>query len=341
MFKLKDIKVDGYERVVRTLNETTGLDVTIAIHNTRLGPALGGIRYWSYDSIQAQYTEAQRLAEAMSLKNSVCGINKGGGKSVINNVGVTKTPDLYRSLGEVIQSLGGIYYAAGDVGTTTTDLMHVAETTEYVGGIKFDSSAPTALGVYHAIDAWNEYHYGGNFAGLHVVVSGLGKVGYKLAMILLQEEVTLTVADILDETIEKFLIYANNDVEVVSPKKAHEVVCDVFAPCALGNIINSNSRDHLNCSVICGSANNQLDNLGTNSWLFHNCIDYVPDYLVNAGGVIATDHEIRGTDSYGPIAEDVGKIGARVQEICRRSNDERRSMEAITQCLAWERINSA
>lgn len=340
MLKLKDIKVDGFERVVRALNDTTGLDVTIAIHNTRLGPALGGIRYWNYDSIQAQYMEAQRLAEAMTLKNSVCGINRGGGKCVINNQGVTKTPELYRSLGEVIESLGGIYYAAGDVGTTTEDLKCVAEMTNYVGGIKFDSSRPTALGVFYAIEAWTEYTYSRDINDyLEVTVSGLGKVGYKLANMLFHRGVTLTIADILPETTQRFKSDHCDWVHEVTPDNAHKISCDVFSPCALGNIINNKTRSELGCAVIIGSANNQIDNIGTNSWLFHNGIDYIPDYLANAGGVIATDHEIIGTEDYNLIESDVKIIGDRVRDISDRSVHENRSMEAITQCLAWERIN--
>lgn len=345
MFKLKELNVDGYERVVRAIDETTNLDVTIAVHNTKLGPALGGIRYWQYDSIQSQFTEAKRLSEAMTLKNSLCGINKGGGKAVINNKGIEKTPDLYRSLGEVVQHLGGIYIAAGDVGTTTQDLEYVAETTEFVSGIKFDSSAPTALGVFDAIKAWSIHKLGNSAVGyLQIAISGLGKVGYKLAVHLYDEGHELTVAEIDSQKVDLLLEELDEDgyvdIAEVSPKEIHTIDCDVFSPCALGNAINIENRKNLGCQAIIGSANNQLDNLGTNSWLFHNGIDYVPDYLANAGGVIAIDHEIRGTTDYFDIVKDVEFIGKRTKEICERSDSEKRSMETIAQCMAWERINS-
>lgn len=343
MLVTKDLKIPGYERVVRGWNNTTGLDALIAIHNTRLGPALGGIRFKEYESPEEQCVDAMRLAEAMSLKNSLCGINKGGGKSTINALGITKTPELYESFGEFVESLDGLYLAAGDFGTTTEDLIEVQKATRHVGGIKFDSSKYTAMGVANAIIAWKSIVAPQvDPSAFYVAISGLGKVGYKLALLLAEQGFNLYVADItsaphklVDEIGQKTRVYVGNHEDI------HETMCDVFSPCALGGIINYETREDLGCRAIIGAANNQVDNLDTVQWLHDNNIDYITDYLVNAGGVIAIDNEVSGDCNESTIERKTHDIFVRTNNLMVSKKATGRSFDFEAQRAARQRINNA
>ena len=155
--KIKDIKIEGYERVVHATNEKTKLDCIISIHNTKLGPALGGVRSWEYSNFEQQKEDALRLSEAMTLKNSICGINFGGGKATLNLKNVKKTPELYQSYGEVVEFLKGQYLTAGDVNTFREDLIESSKVTKYVYGINVETSGPTSRGLFHAIKLTNKF----------------------------------------------------------------------------------------------------------------------------------------------------------------------------------------
>ena len=183
--KIEDIKVDGYERVIHATNETTKLDCIIAIHNTKLGPALGGGRSWKYNSFEDQKRDALRLSESMTLKNSICGINFGGGKAALNLKNAKKTPELYQSYGELVEFLKGKYLTAGDVNTFKEDLIECSKVTNYVYGINVETSGPTSRGLFHAIKLTNNFINNNNdLKNVHIAISGVGKVGGKLAILL-------------------------------------------------------------------------------------------------------------------------------------------------------------
>ena len=155
--KIDEISIKGYERVIHATNETTNLDCVIAVHNTKLGPSLGGVRTWNYKNFEEQKTDALKLSEAMTLKNSVCGINFGGGKAALNLSGINKTPDLYQSYAEAVETLKGEYLTAGDVNTFKKDLIECSKVTKYVYGINVETSAPTSIGIFNAIKSTQKF----------------------------------------------------------------------------------------------------------------------------------------------------------------------------------------
>jgi len=336
--KIEDIATDGYERIVRITNESAKLDCIIAIHNTRLGPGLGGCRFSSFDNIESHLTDTKRLAEGMTYKNSLCGINYGGAKGVINAAYCNneKTPELYEAFGEAVHGLGGMYITAGDVGTLQQDLQHIKQMTDYVGGIEIESSIPTARGVFNAIKATRAYMYAGDmsFDGVHFCISGVGKVGSTLARLLYKDGGRITVADVNDSAVDNLTDILFDRVDVQS---AYTVKCDFLNPCALGNVLNAETRSNLNCSAIVGAANNQLDNEETDQWLFNNKIVYAPDYLVNGGGVISIAAEIEGTMDN--IDKALDEIANKTFEVIQSSNEKGVSTDKISKDLAWERIN--
>lgn len=335
--KLEDISVDGYERVVRVINESAKLDCIIAVHNTRLGPSLGGCRFWNFTIHGEQLNDALRLAEGMSYKNSLCGINYGGGKAVINAMNNEKTPQLYEAFGEAVEALGGMYITAGDVGTLQTDLEYVKQTTDFVGGTEIESSIPTAIGVFNAMKATRAYMYADdmNFQGVHFCISGVGKVGSTLARLLYQDGAEITCADVNNNALANLsadLLFS--EVEV---NNAHTIKCDFFSPCALGNVLNAETRSELQCSAIVGAANNQLDNEESDQWLFENNIVYAPDYLVNSGGVIGIAAELEGTMDN--IDEQLDEIANKTFEVIQNSIDGNVPTDKISKEMAMERIN--
>ncbi len=284
--KIKDIKIKGYERVIHATNEITKLDCIIAIHNTKLGPALGGVRSWEYNSFEDQKKDALRLSEAMTLKNSICGINFGGGKASINLSNIKKTPELYQSYAEAVETLNGTYLTAGDVNTFKEDLIECSKVSKYVYGINLETSGPTSRGLFYAMkSALNFINNSNDLENVHVAISGVGKVGGKLAKLLSKKNAKITVASINDELVKKLKSAIN--ITEVSPQDLFKTKCDIISPCALGGAINESNKNQLKCRAIVGAANNQLENSTLGEWLIKNNIVYSPDYLVNSGGVIA------------------------------------------------------
>ena len=195
--KIENIKAKGYERVIHATNETTKLDCIIAIHNTKLGPALGGARSWEYHSFEDQKRDVLRLSEAMTLKNSICGINFGGGKAALNLKNAQKTPELYQSYGELVEFLKGKYLTAGDVNTFKEDLIECSKVTKYVYGINVETSGPTSRGLFHAIKLINNFiNNRDDLKNVHISISGVGKVGGKLAKLLVKAGAKITAASI-------------------------------------------------------------------------------------------------------------------------------------------------
>ena len=334
--KIKDIPISEYERVIHATNETTNLNCIIAIHNTKLGPALGGVRSWSYNNFEEHLNEALRLSKAMSLKNSVCGINFGGGKAVINLKGVEKTSDLYKSYGELVDKLKNTYITAGDVGTSIEDLISINKTTKYVSGIKIETSGPTAKGIFNAINTTYKFLTNKELKESTIAISGVGKVGSKLSKLLFNKKANLIISNIGKDAIDKLrqekILFNETDIYSIFEQK-----CDVISPCALGGIINSETKKKLKCIAIVGAANNQLDKSETASWLKKNNIFYAPDYLVNSGGVIAISCEINNSED--TLNDQLNQISDKVLSLLEESTQSNLSTDKIGKNLACKSIN--
>ena len=260
--KINEISVEGYEKLIHATNETTKLDCVISIHNTKLGPALGGVRSWNYNSFEEQKIDALRLSEAMTLKNSICGINFGGGKAVLNLQNTKKTPELYQSYAEAVEALRGDYLTAGDVNTFKEDLIECSKVTKYVYGINVETSAPTSIGIFNSIKTSNNFINGNeDLENIHVAISGVGKVGSKLAKLLFTAGTKVSAASINPELIKE--LKKEVKINEIDPKNLYKISCDIISPCALGGTISSSTKDQLKCKAIVGAANNQLDNSET------------------------------------------------------------------------------
>jgi len=335
--KIENIKAKGYERVIHATNETTKLNCIIAIHNTKLGPALGGARSWEYHSFEDQKRDALRLSEAMTLKNSICGINFGGGKAALNLKNVKKTPDLYQSYGEFVEFLKGEYLTAGDVNTSKEDLVECSKATKYVYGINVETSGPTSIGLFHAIKQTNNLINNSNdLRKIHISISGVGKVGGKLAILLSNAGAKITASSINHELIKN--LKNKIDLTEASPEDLFKTRCDIISPCALGGVINQSNQHQLKCKAIVGAANNQLENVKIAEWLLENKIVYSPDYLVNSGGVIAIACEINNTENL--LNEHLEKIADRLKPVLQESIKNKESTDLVARRIAWKRINS-
>ena len=334
--KTKDISIPNYERVIHATNELTNLNCLIAIHNTKLGPALGGVRSWPYNSFDEQLNDALRLSKAMSLKNSVCGIDFGGGKAVINLKGIKKTTDLYKSYGELVDRLNNTYITAGDVGTSMEDLVSINKCTKYVGGIKIETSAPTAKGIFNAMNTIYKFLTNNELEKSTIAVSGIGKVGSKISKLLFEKNVNLIVSSVgkeeLDNLKKNKIKFTESDVNAIYERR-----CDIISPCALGGAINSNIKNKLKCKAIVGAANNQLDKTETAAWLKQNNIFYAPDFLVNSGGVIAISCDINNSEN--TLNDQLNKISDKILSLLKESQKSNLSTDKIAENLAWKRIN--
>ena len=291
---------DDYEQVVFCHDRSTGLRAVIAVHSTRLGPALGGTRFHPYPSEDAAVEDVLRLARGMTYKSAAAGLDLGGGKAVVlGDPARDKTEALLRTYARFVDSLGGRYVTAEDVGTTQADMDTIRKETRHVTGVSEslggsgDPSAATAYGVLHGMKAVARRLWGTtDLAGRHVVLSGVGKVGYGLARHLVEERARVTVADVNPAALERAV--ADLGVETVAAEKAHAVPCDVFSPCALGGALSPATIPELQCAAVVGAANNQLADPSCAGLLAEARVVYAPDFIVNAGGVINIAEELHG-----------------------------------------------
>lgn len=289
-----------YEQLVFCQDKQSGLKAIIAIHDTTLGPALGGTRMWTYASEEAAIEDALRLAKGMTYKNAAAGLNLGGGKTVIiGDPRKDKSEELFRAFGRYVQGLNGRYITAEDVGTTVADMDLIHEETDFVTGISpaFGSSGNpspvTAYGVYRGMKAAAKEAFGSDsLEGKVVAVQGVGNVAYTLCEYLHKEGAQLIVTDInkeaVNRAVEAFGAFA------VDPDDIYGVQCDIYAPCALGATINDETIPQLKAKVIAGSANNQLRDTRHGDIIHEMGIVYAPDYVINAGGVINVADELYG-----------------------------------------------
>ena len=290
----------GHEQLVLCQDSASGYRGIIAIHSTTLGPALGGTRFWTYASDEDAIVDALRLARGMTYKNAVAGLNLGGGKSVI--IGDNKTTDremIFRAHGRFVESLGGRYITAEDVGTSTADMDFVHMETDYVSGLAGRSGDPspvTAHGVFRAIQASAKEKWGSDdLAGKTVSLQGCGHVGYYLAKELHDAGAKLIVTDIDADRAKR--VVSEFGARGVELEDIYSAEADIFAPCALGAVINDKTLPQLKVEIVAGAANNQLLEERHGDALDKKGILYAPDYVANAGGVINVYSELAGWTS--------------------------------------------
>ena len=316
----------GHEQVVYCQDAETGLKAIIGIYSTALGPALGGARFYPYPSEDDAVEDVLRLSQAMAHKNALAGLGLGGGKAVIiGDPGVDKTMPLLRAYGRAVTALGGRYITACDVGTDEHDMDVIAQQCEHVVGCSpklggsGDPSAMTAYGVYRGMLACAEHLWGTpSLKRRRVGISGVGKVGHRLAGMLGDTGAEIVVTDVKQEPIEK-LQRSLPQVEVVADTDSLiRSDLDVYAPCALGGALNDHTVSVLRARIVCGAANNQLAHDGLDKELFDLNVLYAPDYVVNAGGVIQVADEFNGFD-IARVRTRVGDIYATTRDVLRAS----------------------
>jgi len=289
--KIDEIKVPGYEKVIHALNPSVGLNCFVAIHDTTLGPALGGTRIFPYGNEKMALDDVLRLAKAMTFKSALAETGLGGGKAVIiANPEMDKTTNFLHAYAEVVDSLKGKYIAAEDVGSTIHDIEIISEKTPYVAALPVEGSSGdpsrfTARGVYWGIKAAAKALLGSDsLTGKKIAIQGLGSVGAKLARHLFWEGAILYVSDLDEAQVEN--VCREYSATRVDKNKILSLECDILSPCAMGGIINDQTINRLNCQAIAGSANNQLHGENLDALLMQRGILYAPDFVINAGGII-------------------------------------------------------
>ncbi len=340
---------DKHERVAFWNDGKTGLQAIIAVHNTHLGPALGGCRMWPYANSAEALTDVLRLSKGMTYKAAMAELKLGGGKSVIiGDPRRVKTPEMMESMGRFVESLGGSYYTAEDSGVSVDDLHHMAKHSQYIAGInaKYQytgepsdgNPAPsTAYGVFVGLQAAVKHQFNSDVNGLTVAIQGLGHVGYRLAAHLHAAGANLIVTDIYPESTERAA--EEFGAKVVAPEQINSVNADVLAPCAMGATINLEGIEGIQAKVIAGAANNQLSTESMGEVLRQKGILYAPDYVTNAGGVIDIYHQ-RFDSSAEAMKTHIERIGDNLSAIFSRADDENSATNEVANAMAEERFQN-
>jgi len=343
---IEQMQLNNHEQVVFCQDKQTGLNAIIAIHNTTLGPALGGTRMWNYASHQDGLTDALRLSRGMSYKAAISGLNLGGGKAVIiGDAGKLKSEVFWRRYGKFVDSLNGKYITAEDVNTCAADMEYIGMETEFVTGKpeylggSGDPSPFTAYGVYMGMKAAANKVWGNDsLSGKKVVLQGAGNVGQFIIGYLVADGAKVYVCDInetrLKQTLNKF-----PGVEVVDGNTIFDMDMDIYAPCALGATLNTDSITRLKAAVVAGCANNQLADENVHGpMLKDKGIVYVPDFLINAGGLINISVELDGYNKERSLSM-VEKIYSRTLEIFALSEKDNIHTQLAAMQIAERRIN--
>jgi leucine dehydrogenase len=338
-------KHGDHEQVVICHDKDCGLKAIIAIHNTTLGPALGGTRMWPYKNEEEALIDVLRLSKGMTYKASAAGLNLGGGKAVIiGDPKKDKTEALFRTFGAYVNSLNGKYITAEDVGTTVHDMSYIFMETPYVTGIPVtfggsgDPSPFTAHGVLMGIKASVKDKFKSDtLKDVRVAVQGLGNVGSHLVEYLVKEGAIVSIADIDQERTQK--LAAKFNLKTVDPDQIAISDCDVFAPCAMGAVINDQTISKLKCKVVAGGANNQLLEYRHGDALFELGILYAPDYVINAGGLMNVFVELEGY-SRDRAFEKTTQVYENLMQVFRISRDEKIATHRAADRLAESRIRS-
>ena len=336
----ENIHFDDHEQVVFCRDAKSGLKAIIAIHNTNRGPSLGGCRMWAYDHEDDALSDVLRLSRGMTYKNALADLPWGGGKSVIIGDSKTdKTPQMMQALGRYVESLSGRYTIAEDVGTTPADMKEIANYTTHVQGVEgqgYDPSPATAFGVFTGLQASVREKFGRtDLKGIRIAVQGLGHVGYDLASQLHDAGAELIVTDIDESAVTRARMELGATAVDLDAIYGQDV--EVFAPCALGAIINDETIPQLKARVIAGAANNQLAEDRHGEILHERGILYAPDYAINAGGVIHIYHEGPDYDKQKAFAH-VGRIGDTIAEIFERAKKDGISPNRAADRVAEDRF---
>ncbi len=295
------LSFDNHEQIVFCNDKDTGLKAIIGVHNTVLGPALGGTRMWQYNNEWEALNDALRLSRGMTFKSAVAGLNLGGGKAVIiGDAKTQKTPELMKRFGEFVHSLSGKYITAEDVGMETADMDLVREVTPYVTGISESKggagnpSPITAYGVYMGMKAAAKFKYGSDvLENKRIIVQGIGHVGESLVEHLRKEGANVIITDINQARLEE--VKAKYGAEIYTGENIYSLDADIYAPCALGATVNDNTINQLNVDIIAGAANNQLENEAKHGKILsQKGIVYAPDFVINSGGIINVYAELEG-----------------------------------------------
>ncbi len=332
----------GFGELHMRIDPQSGMHAIIAIHSTKLGPSLGGCRFIEYDNSNQALYDAMRLARGMSYKAACVGLPLGGGKSVIlKPKGAFDREAYFKAFGQFVHSLNGQYITAVDSGSELSDMDIVAKETPYVSTnskLEGDPSLVTAEGILRGIQAAAAFKWDNpSLEGLHVAIQGLGHVGYALAKMLHGRGVKLTVADVNQDAVKRVIDEFNATPE--STETIHSVPCDLFAPCALGAVLNDKTIPELKAKVIAGSANNQLAHTYHGQVLHDNGILYAPDYVINAGGLIrACDNYLHNLTT--PLSEQLDNIHISLLEIFNRSARENIPTSTIADTIAQEKLES-
>ncbi|MDE2450948.1 MAG: Glu/Leu/Phe/Val dehydrogenase [Gammaproteobacteria bacterium] len=349
LFQMRDF--DSHEQVMFGCDAASGLRAIIAIHSTALGPAAGGCRMWPYAASADAVVDALRLSRGMSYKNAMAELPFGGGKAVIIGDPRDKTRQRMEAFGRLVDSLGGRYITAEDVGTTTADMGQVACVTPFVSGLARESARATdpgmalggdpgpktALGVFLGLKAAVRFRLGrASLEGLKIAVQGLGGVGHPLCRLLAAEGATLRVADPRPGAAQRVCGELGAKEVPVESILSQEV--DVFAPCALGAVLDSRSIPTLRAQVVAGAANNQLAREEDGETLLRAGILYAPDYVINAGGIISVAHEYQGGATVAQVKAEIERIPVRLTDIFERARREGRPTSAVADEMARERL---
>jgi len=335
-----------HEQLLTCFDRPSGLRALIAVHNTTLGPSLGGTRIWKYENGEAATFDVLRLSEGMTYKAAVAGLSLGGGKSVIMADGKEQDPQVrtarLQAFGRMVDSLAGRYIAAEDVGSTTADILTVRGTTKHVVGLPVeaggsgDPSPVTAYGVMEGLRALvEEVLHVDQFKDVRVAIQGLGKVGMSLASRLVEAGATVVATDISAETCRR--AKEELGIEIVTPEAIYDVECEIFAPCALGGVINDQTLPRIKCKMVAGSANNQLLDLRHGEALREMGITYAVDYVINAGGLINVANELDGYDQEKALAQ-AGQIYQTIKRLLTLAQSQGISEVRAARHMALERL---
>jgi leucine dehydrogenase len=342
--RVVDESVGPYERVVWAHDEVCGLQAIVAVHSTVLGPAVGGCRFYPYPDQATAMMDVLRLAEGMTFKSAAAGLDLGGGKAVIvGDPRTDKTPELLTAFARVLDLLEGEYYTAEDVGTSTADMDVLRGLTPYALGVSprnggsGDPSPYTARGVVAAMRAGWEASTGiRSLEGVRISIQGgAGKVGSSVARLTAAEGAIVLLSDIDADRVAR--VAAETGGTVIGPDQALRVDCNIVSPCAMGGVLNESSVPELRCRLVCGAANNQLESDDASALLTARHIDYVPDFIANAGGIIAIAEERDGFDPDHAMALADG-IGDTVRDIVEEARADDASALSVARRRAERRL---
>ena len=339
---------DNHESLHYFHDDATGLRAIVAVHSTALGPAAGGSRRWVYASDSDALNDVLRLSRGMTYKNAVAELKFGGGKAVIlANNATPKSRELFHAFGRAVDSLGGRYITAEDVGCSVEDMRWVREQTRFVSGLPQsgtdaggDPSPWTALGCFQGIEAAVRTRLGvDSVKGLKVAVQGVGHVGIYLCRLLHEAGAELVVADVNSSNLKQ--VSDEMPVTVVTPRDILFTDVDVLAPCALGNILTSVTIPRIKAKIVAGAANNQLSTAADGKRLMDRDILYAPDYVINAGGIISVAAEYYGNASEDEVRTDVGRIKDRLEKLFVESRETGRPTNELADELARKLVAAA